>query len=132
MKSKLLLAALAFGILYPLAPYAQTASHGIRNNDTSFFTGVEAVTNIESTGNNDFLVYPNPVTSHTSVVLDDVPNSAVYVDIIDMNGQVDRSFQYAPGSYDLDVDMSRLPTGLYSVRVSGRDIGYHNLKVIKD
>jgi type IX secretion system substrate protein len=81
---------------------------------------------------NDLLVYPNPVLSQTKIVLDVIPVSDVFVDILDLNGRVDRSFQYTPGTSVLDVDMSRLPTGLYSVRVSGNDIGSHNLKVVKE
>ncbi len=92
-------------------------------------TGIIAYTGNTS---NDLLVYPNPVISQTRVVLDVTPVSDVFVDIIDLNGRVDRSFQYAPGTNLLDIDMSRLPTGLYSVRVSGNDIGFHNLKVVKE
>ena len=80
---------------------------------------------------NDLLVYPNPVISNTRIVLNTLPASDVHVDIIDMNGNLVRSYKYIPGTYNLDVDMSRLPLGLYSVRVYGKDIDFHNLKVVK-
>ena len=54
------------------------------------------------------------------------------VDVIDMNGQIVRNYTYAAGTYNIDVDMSRLPAGLYSVRVSGDSIADHNLKVVKN
>ena len=81
---------------------------------------------------NDLLVYPNPVENSTRIVLDQSPTSPVNVDVIDMNGQVVRNYSYAAGTYNIDVDMSRLPAGLYSVRVSGDSIADHNLKVVKN
>jgi hypothetical protein len=139
MKSKLLLAALVSGVLFSAVSYSQADLPGnINANDTTYTTDTTpaerlmAVPVIPVDGDNDLLVYPNPVTSTTRVVLDEVPFSIVNVDVIDMNGRIDRSFQYAPGTYFLDVDLTNLPLGLYSVRVSGRDIGYHNLKVIKE
>ena len=60
-----------------------------------------------------------------------VPTSATYIYVIDLNGHVDRTYQYAPGSYELDVDMSSLPTGLYSVRIIEPQQMDYNLKVVK-
>ena len=122
MKRILLSAALAGGFLFSTASYAQTTAA----------TGPETITTIADNGLNDLLVYPNPVFSSTRIVLDQVPGSSVFIDVIDMNGVVERTFQYAPGSYQLDVDMSNLPAGLYSVCVSGKYIGYHNLKIVKE
>ena len=57
--------------------------------------------------------------------------SSVYVDVIDLRGQVMRSFSYAPGSTTLDLDMSTLATGIYNVRViENRSIS--NIKVVKE
>ncbi len=81
---------------------------------------------------NDLLVYPNPVVSNTNIVLPGMAIATVNVDVIDLNGRIDRSFQYAPGAMQLQVDMSGLPTGLYSVRVYDPTSGYYNLKVIKE
>ena len=81
---------------------------------------------------NQLLVYPNPVMSCTRIALPQVSTGTVTVDVIDMNGRVDRSYQYAPGTDLLDVDMSRLPTGLYSVRVFDPAVGNYNLKVVKE
>jgi hypothetical protein len=79
----------------------------------------------------NLLVYPNPATSGTRVVLPAPAIGTAYVDVIDLNGNVDRSYQYAPGSYELDVDISNLPVSIYSVRVYGTGIGFYNLKVVK-
>jgi len=146
MKSKLLSAVLVSGILSSAAVYAQTTQYDVTNaNPISTTSDVsspntvsgpyaitdESVTTQASNGDDDLLVYPNPAVSATRIVLNNVPGSAVYVEVIDMNGEIDRSFEYSPGSYFLDVDLSNLPDGMYSVRVSGSDVGYHNLKVIK-
>ena len=89
------------------------------------------VATINNNATNSLLVYPNPATSHTHIVLASVSKTAVSVDVLDMNGRVDLSTQYAPGASELDVDMSTLPTGLYSVRVFDPATGYYNLKVVK-
>ena len=81
---------------------------------------------------NDLLLYPNPVASTTNIVLPGMSTTTVMVDVIDLNGRIDRSFQYAAGALELNVDMSNLPTGLYSVRVYDPTNGYYNLKVIKE
>ncbi len=92
-------------------------------------TGVYAVA---ANGENALLVYPNPVTSSTRVVLPAPSIGAVSVTIIDMNGGIDRTFSYAPGTSTLDVDMTTLPAGLYSVRVFGAGFVNYNLKVVKE
>jgi hypothetical protein len=57
--------------------------------------------------------------------------TTVYVDVIDLRGQIMRSFSYAPGSNTLDLDMSTLATGIYNVRViENRNI--NNIKVVKE
>lgn len=80
---------------------------------------------------NDLLVYPNPVVANTHIVLNQISRSNVVVTIVNMNGMVERTYQYAPGTQNLDVDMSRLAAGMYSIRVSGADVPSHNLKVVK-
>ena len=92
----------------------------------------EGVAIVNNNTTNDLLVYPNPTQGYTRVVLDEVSTGPVSVYIIDMNGRIDRSYQFERGTYQADLDMSALPTGLYSVRVSGDGIGLHNLKVIKE
>ncbi len=138
MKRKLLLAMMAAMIC--ISASAQTTVNTTDDEDNNTTSANESYTapyleiGMATSGNgfNDLLVYPNPVVSSTRIALDQVPGSNVFVDIVDLNGVVNRTFQYSPGSYQLDVDMSNLPTGIYSVRVSGRDIGYHNLKIVKE
>ena len=81
---------------------------------------------------NDLPMYPNPVADNTHVMLPEPSLGPVYLDVLDLNGNVVRSVQYPLGVYDLDVDMSRLPVGLYSLRVYEQGVGYHNLRVVKD
>jgi hypothetical protein len=56
----------------------------------------------------------------------------VAVDVLDMNGNRVRSYDFAAGIYNLDIDMSGLPPALYSVRVYGKDVPMQNLKVVKN
>ena len=90
-----------------------------------------AVSNIV-TNSNDLLVYPNPVASHTRIELPEASTSAVYVDIIDLNGRIVRSYQYGTGTYQMDIDMSKMPNGLYNARVMQNGVVTNNVKLIKD
>jgi len=95
------------------------------------YTNTTGIAATQNRAVNDLLVYPNPVYNNMRIVLPIVPYAPVNVYVIDMNGNVDRIYQYAAGTYNLDVDMSSLPAGLYSVRVSGKGIDDHNLKIVK-
>lgn len=77
------------------------------------------------------MAYPNPTTGITRVTLPIVSAAEVYADVVNMNGSVMRSYQFAPGSYQLDVDLSNLAAGLYSVRVFGKDVALRNFKIVK-
>ena len=79
------------------------------------------------------VMYPNPVLSQAKIILSELPKTAVAVYVIDLNGNIVRTFKYEPGNYSLDVDMSKLPAGIYSVRVQQKDIPYYtNIKVVKE
>jgi len=52
----------------------------------------ESVPTIANNTTNDLLVYPNPATSYTRIVLPNASTGTVYVDVIDLSGLVDCSF----------------------------------------
>lgn len=89
------------------------------------------VSNVGNTAD-QVLVYPNPVINTTRIVLNTIPLNSVTVEVIDMNGDVARVYHYAPGNNQLDVDMSRLPVGIYSARVLTGGLLTHNLKIVKE
>ncbi len=94
--------------------------------------GSTSVTNLTNNAANSLLIYPNPTTGIAHIALPAASTAVVSVYVIDMNGRIDNSYQYAPGESQLDIDMSILPTGLYSVRVFDPAVGYYNLKVVKE
>jgi hypothetical protein len=77
------------------------------------------------------LFYPNPVASQARVWLPYASTSVVSVEVMNLQGTLMSSFRYAPGSRSLDVDMSTLPTGIYSVRVK-ENRNVENIKVVKE
>lgn len=95
-----------------------------------YYTGT-GPTLVSYVGNDDLLVYPNPAVSNARIILPVASEGKVTVNVIDMNGNLMRSYKYEPRSYRLDVDMSQLPVGVYSVRVSGKGVGEHSLKIEK-
>jgi len=80
---------------------------------------------------NDLFVFPNPAISNARILLPFASEGNVWVYIIDMNGNMLRTYKYEPRSYQLDVDVSTLPAGIYDVHVSGKGVGDHNLKLEK-
>lgn len=91
-----------------------------------------AVNNIvaNGTGSNLF-VYPNPAISNTRIVLPEAATGKVFVDMIDMNGRVVRSYEFGLGTYQLDLDLSNIPTGLYSARVMQDGAQTQSVKIMK-
>ena len=120
MYSKIRIAILALGILFPVLSDAQT--NRIAPATPYFFYSTE----------NDLQVYPNPVTGSMHIIMDELSPADIQVEVIDMNGNVARKYQYESGSDLLEVNMNRLHAGLYSVRVFGKGIASHNLKIVKE
>lgn len=90
-----------------------------------------AVNNVVA-ATDETLVYPNPVINNTKIVLNETPLNDISVEVIDLNGNLMRSYTYAAGTKVLDVDMSRLAVGIYSARVISKGITTHNLKIVKE
>jgi hypothetical protein len=78
-----------------------------------------------------YMAYPNPTVNATRIVLDEPAANNVYVDIINLNGAVVGSYQFAPGSYQLDIDLGNLPMGTYSAQVTSNGIAPQNIRILK-
>ena len=65
-------------------------------------------------------LFPNPAMSNVTIVLQDIPTQAVYIDIVDFNGNLQRSYRFSPGNLALHFDVSFLPKGHYIIRVRDR------------
>ena len=96
----------------------------------SYSSALKTITLFE-TSTDDLLIYPHPVSGSSRIRLHEPVPVTAFVFIIDMNANVVRAWQYPSGVLELDVDMGGLAMGMYSVRVFGPYISYHNLKVIK-
>ena len=101
MKRKLLISTLAFSLAIP-----EARSQAFYKPDPASLTVVERrIVNL----------FPNPALNHATVVLNYQPAEQVYVDLIDFNGQVRRSFGFAPGGNQLSFDVGFLERGYYVV-----------------
>ncbi|MES2703776.1 MAG: hypothetical protein V4649_14135 [Bacteroidota bacterium] len=96
----------------------------------NYNSALKTITLFESS-TDDLRLYPNPVIGSARIELHEPAPVTAFVFIIDMNARVVRAWQYPAGALVLDVDMGGLALGMYSVRVFGPYISYHNLKVIK-
>lgn len=81
---------------------------------------------------NNLLAYPNPVINSTRIVLNEIPQNTVSVEVVDMNGNLVRNYNYAAGTTQLDVDMSRLSTGMYNARVISNGLTTQSIKIVKE
>lgn len=77
-------------------------------------------------------LFPNPAINNASVVLTYLPEKRTYVDILDFNGQVRRSFGFNPGGRQLNFNVSFLERGYYIVRVREGDRLIDVLKMVKN
>lgn len=80
---------------------------------------------------NRLYLYPNPVRSQARVVLANRSATNVYVDVIDLRGQRVRTYNFAPDSYLLDLDMSNIPAGFYNMRIMEKGKAMQSIKVLK-
>jgi hypothetical protein len=62
-------------------------------------------------------MFPNPAMNQTTVVLNYLPGNPVYVELVDFNGNIRRSYAFTAGGQQLSFDVSFLERGLYVVRV---------------
>ncbi len=65
-------------------------------------------------------VYPNPTATYARITLDGNTSEPVTVSVINMNGVLVRSYEYAAGSGRFDIDVSSIPDGLYALQVQER------------
>ena len=65
-------------------------------------------------------VYPNPAASYTRVILDANTTEPTTVSVINMNGVLVQSLEYAAGASRFDIDVSSLPEGLYALQIQER------------
>lgn len=80
---------------------------------------------------NQLLVYPNPVVSHTRIIVPEESFGPIHASVLNMSGRIEFTNKYAPGTNTLDLDMSALPVGMYNVQVSGAGIATTSLRVVK-
>jgi Secretion system C-terminal sorting domain len=141
MKRKLQSLVLALVILIPALSIAQNdaTSTIARYNEgitapvkeITFRQSARAMPNFFNSTENDLPVYPIPATSTIRVVMNELAPGDIHADVLDLNGNVVRTYKYVSGSDLLEVNISGLPGGIYSVRVYGKDIASHNLKIVK-
>jgi len=62
-------------------------------------------------------MFPNPATNFTTVVLRYDAVQEITIDVVDYNGQIRRSFRFAPGGRQLSFDISFLERGNYVIRL---------------
>jgi len=62
-------------------------------------------------------LFPNPAINNATVVLNYAPAQKVFVDVVDFNGEIRRSFAFLPGGRQLTFDVGFLDRGYYVIRV---------------
>lgn len=73
-------------------------------------------------------IYPNPIRSEQSLVIDfgDIPNSPVQINIVDMSGKQMYYREFAAGQNRFDIPLNQLAKGMYIV--NGQFDEYHFYK----
>lgn len=76
-------------------------------------------------------VFPNPAINHMTVVLSHQLMRRTHIDIIDFNGNVRRSFTFAPGNYRFDLEVGFLNRGYYVLWVREGSLLLDRVKFVK-
>lgn len=84
-----------------------------------------------SGNNDDILMYPNPARSYTIIELPDVPQKMVRTNVVNMNGQIVMTREYLPGNRSLQMDVSNIPAGYYSIEIREQDRPVLTQKLLK-
>ena len=137
MKSKLLSAVLVSGILSSAAVYAQTTQYDVTNaNPISTTSDVsspntvsgpyaitdESVTTQASNGDDDLLVYPNPMTSQGNIQFNLAAADNITITIYDMQGNQVKTItmgNQTPGNHQVTFASSGLREGTYFASLTG-------------
>ena len=87
----------------------------------------------ESDGDPDVLAYPNPFNGELTLVLDNFSNRAATIEVYDMLGKLiyTEKASAPQNSYETILNLSNLPSGAYTVRVSTTDFVI-NKNVVKN
>jgi hypothetical protein len=116
---------LALAILLTISAQSEAQAFYRDFSDNGYYTG----------NNTQFGVlnlFPNPAINNASVVLSYLPAKRTFVDILDFNGQLRRSFGFNPGGRQLNFNVSFLERGYYIVRVREGDRLIDIIKMVKD
>lgn len=81
--------------------------------------------------NQEFLLYPNPAISDVSVALNESTKEVLLLKVTNQLGQVVKSTQVIKGTHLLKLDISGLPSGIYSVVLTGSEFVQAKKLIIK-
>ncbi|MEM8907747.1 MAG: T9SS type A sorting domain-containing protein [Bacteroidota bacterium] len=78
------------------------------------------------------LVYPNPTKDQVTVQLGESINTDLEYELIDALGKVIQRGLINQGSIHHAVNLDRLPTGIYFLRMGNAQVGFHQERIIKN
>lgn len=76
-------------------------------------------------------MYPNPATYQTRVVLNSVSQLPIVAELVDMNGRLASRTAFPAGREVLNLDVSRVPAGVYAVRIFEGSTLTHQLRLVR-
>ncbi|MEZ4959522.1 MAG: SdrD B-like domain-containing protein [Saprospiraceae bacterium] len=79
-----------------------------------------------------FLVYPNPVTDKLTIECSEQVKTSVKMDILTMHGKLVRTLKFAEGAVSIPLDISDLQAGSYLIRLTFNDGEKSVMKMIKE
>jgi len=82
----------------------------------------EALSIMDAPKSESLIIYPNPVKDKLSIKLSATNEEKILVTLFDMNGKiVYKNFSNSNGGESFEIDISKIPAGLYSIKVSGAE-----------
>jgi|CXWL01.1.fsa_nt_gi hypothetical protein len=78
-----------------------------------------------------FLLYPNPAISNVTIVLNEVASEDMQLQVTNQMGQIVRTTRLIKGTQLINLDISKLPKGIYVVRLTGSKVVQVNKLVVQ-
>jgi hypothetical protein len=88
-----------------------------------------AVNTVNKTGG--LYLYPNPAANMAHVLMPAITKGSLQVSVLNLQGQVLRSFEFAAGTQQVDINLQDLPNGIYNLRVHEQGDATQNIRFVK-
>lgn len=76
-------------------------------------------------------ITPNPARTSAALMLETGTTEPVTIYVVNMNGNIVKSYTYGAGNSSYGIDVGNLPAGLYSIQLQERGKSLQSIELVK-